>query len=94
MKRIEFSVVGFKFNDSNPNVLMECDTIELIPEPENPFDPNAVKVIVDGKKSGHIASKYCKRILNILQEHIDFSIGVMDIYPASARCELYLDDNQ
>lgn len=35
---------------------VECDCIaELVPEPENPHDSNAVKVVIDGSKVGHLS---------------------------------------
>lgn len=41
---------------------------ELIPEPDNPYDPNAVKVIVDGEHVGYIKKGSCSRILKLLRE--------------------------
>ena len=53
--------------------------IELIPEPDNPYDPNAVKVIVDNIHVGYIKSGSCRHILNLLKEDriikIDCEIG-------------------
>lgn len=40
---------------------------ELIPEPDNPYDPNAVKVIVDNTLVGYIKAGSCKHILNIIK---------------------------
>jgi len=44
-----------------------CKT-ELIPEPDNPYDPNAVKVIVDGEHVGYIKRGSCSRVLKLLRE--------------------------
>lgn len=41
---------------------------ELIPEPDNPYDPNAVKVIVDGEHVGYIKKGSCSHILKLLRE--------------------------
>lgn len=41
---------------------------ELIPEPENPHDPNAIKVLVDGVHVGYIKAGSCAHILKLLQE--------------------------
>ena len=53
--------------------------VQLIPEPENPHDPNAVKVIVDGEHVGYIKTGSCKHILKLLQENrilkIDCEMG-------------------
>lgn len=52
---------------------------ELVPEPDNPYDPNAVKVVVDNNHVGYIKSGSCKHILNLLKENrigkIDCEIG-------------------
>lgn len=42
---------------------------ELIPEPDNPYDKNAVKVIVDGEHIGYIKEGSCSHVLRILREH-------------------------
>lgn len=41
---------------------------ELIPEPDNPYDPNAVKVIVDCEHVGYIKKGSCSHILKLLRE--------------------------
>ena len=53
--------------------------IELVPEPDNPYDPNAVKVIVDDILVGYIKAGSCSHILKVLKEDkivkIDCEIG-------------------
>lgn len=53
--------------------------VKLEPEPDNPYDPNAVKVLIDDLHVGHIKAGSCKHILNIINqnriEKIDFEIG-------------------
>jgi hypothetical protein len=51
---------------------VECECIaELIPEPENPHDPNAIKVLIDGLQVGHLsrqnAIKHGPRIRAMLE---------------------------
>lgn len=41
---------------------------ELIPEPENPEDPKAIKVVVDGAHIGYIKKGSCARIHKLLRE--------------------------
>lgn len=43
--------------------------VELVPEPTNEQDPNAVKVVIDGVHVGYIKAGSCKRILNLLNEN-------------------------
>lgn len=36
---------------------------ELVPEPDNPYDPNAIKVVVDGQHVAYIKSRSCSALL-------------------------------
>lgn len=42
---------------------------ELVPEPENPEDPKAIKVLVDGVHVGYIKAGSCAHIHRLLQEN-------------------------
>ena len=42
---------------------------ELVPEPENPHDPKAIKVLVDGLHVGYIKAGSCGHIHKLLQEN-------------------------
>lgn len=44
------------------------DTCELIPEPENPEDPKAIKVVADGVHIGYIKKGSCAHIHKLLRE--------------------------
>lgn len=52
--------------------------VELIPEPENPQDPRAIRVVVDGVHIGYIKSGSCAHIRKLL------SAGMI----ASIKCEI------
>ena len=41
---------------------------ELVPEPDNPHDPNAVKVMVDGVHIGYIKAVSCEHVLQLLAD--------------------------
>lgn len=41
---------------------------ELVPEPENPNDPNAIKVLVDGVHVGYIKAGSCAHLLKVIRE--------------------------
>lgn len=45
------------------------DTAELVPEPENPYDPNAIKVVVAGQHIGYIKSGSCAHLLKIIKQN-------------------------
>lgn len=42
---------------------------ELVPEPDNPHDPNAIKVIVDDLLVGYIKAGSCRHVLKLLREN-------------------------
>jgi hypothetical protein len=42
--------------------------VELTPEPDNPYDPNAIKVIVDGKHVAYIKKDSCAHLLKVIRE--------------------------
>lgn len=42
---------------------------ELVPEPENPHDPKAIKVLVDGQHIGYIKAGSCAHIHRLLREN-------------------------
>lgn len=41
---------------------------ELLPDPTNPHDPNAIKVLIDGEHVGYIKAGSCNAILKLLNE--------------------------
>lgn len=42
------------------------DSVELIPEPDNPYDKNAVAVYADGKMIAHIKRGSCSQVKNLI----------------------------
>lgn len=42
--------------------------VELVPEPENPYDKNAIKVVIDGEHVGYIKAGSCSHLLKVLNE--------------------------
>lgn len=66
--------------DSSKSELVDCgligervykyifhpQSVELQPEPDNPNDPNAVKVIVDGEHVGYVKAGSCAHIKKVL----------------------------
>lgn len=50
---------------------------ELVPEPDNPHDPNAIKVVVDGEHVGYIKRGSCAHLLKVIHEGRLGRIGCM-----------------
>lgn len=42
---------------------------EIVPEPDNPYDKNAIKVLADGVQIGHIKAGSCSHLLNVIKEN-------------------------
>ena len=42
--------------------------VELVPEPDNPHDPKAIKVMVDGQHVGYIKKGSCAHLLKVIKE--------------------------
>ena len=48
------------------NYVFSPSNVELAEEPDNKYDPNAVKVIIDGVHIGYIKKGSCSRIKNLI----------------------------
>lgn len=68
--------------------------VELVPEPDNTYDPNAIKVIVDGEHIGYIKSGSCAHLLKVINNN---KLGKMscDMYGGNYIClsSEYDEDN-
>lgn len=42
--------------------------LELQPEPDNPYDPNAIQVLIDDKLVGYIKKGSCRHLLNVMDQ--------------------------
>lgn len=49
--------------------------VELVPEPDNAYDPNAIKVMVNDTHVGYIKSGSCAHLLKCIREHRIVKIG-------------------
>jgi len=54
MAKFETNVAGVTFYDVDFSSISPSSKVEIVPEPENPHDSNALKVIIDGKHVGYI----------------------------------------
>lgn len=63
--------------------------VELVPEPDNPYDPNAVKVICDGQHIGYIKAGSCSHILRLLREDL---IKAIEAEVAAGPYKILLED--
>lgn len=67
--------------------------VTLIPEPDNPEDPNAIKVFVDEEHIGYIKRGSCSHVRKLLDNHAIQSIGCEITYgPYKHISEEYDED--
>ncbi len=64
---------------------------ELVPEPDNEYDPNAVAVLANGIKVGHVKKGSCTRVKNLLKSP-DF-VGIEIEITGGKYKAIYEDDN-
>jgi len=77
----DFAVRGITF-DNRQQIIAELEEnmlLELSPEPENPYDPNAVAILFEGEKIGYIPREYSAYISSLLQQGIKLYITVLRI---------------
>lgn len=67
-EQYSFNVAGLSYREENTKGLEPFTdlSVQLIPEPENVYDPNAIKVIVEGKHIGYVPADKCLEVKEIL----------------------------
>lgn len=75
--------------DKNPSDIK----IELVREPENKYDMNAIKVLANDKQIGYIGKEYATIIAPLLDEFEEFSATVKGIgeYKNRPYCEITIN---
>ena len=84
-KKFKFNVAGLSYrSDDIPNKWFhkpdaDCDGLsaELIPEPDNKHDKNAIKVIVSGIHVGYVPRNLTANVKNIMDK---FNVYEIDAY--------------
>jgi len=73
-KAFYFNVVGVTFRKTDLRQLIEMEVpeknmaVSLVPEPDNPFDANAIKVVVNNLHVGFVPKEYQEHINELLAE--------------------------
>lgn len=68
---IEYGMVGERIY-RNYTLL---PAIDLVPEPDNPHDPNAIKVVCQGVHIGYVPREFVDKVRDIYQTHNDAAAG-------------------
>lgn len=61
-------VDAFRSDENIYKYLFKIDGVQLVPEPDNPHDPNAIKVIADSVCIGYVPSKSTKKVKLLLDK--------------------------
>ena len=80
-ERYKFKVAGLSHYCENYRGVIDPEgrlTVDLIPEPDNPHDPNAIRVYMNGKHIGYVPKEKTAKVRKFLSK----------IYEISAEVEL------
>ena len=105
IQNVDLKVVGVTFKNEDTgekrsdiirelmNKNQEEISIELVREPENRYDMNAVKVLADSRQIGYIGKEYASIIAPMLDEYEEFDIKVKGIgeYKNRPYCEITIN---
>ena len=98
---IEFKVVGVSFdNDNGINrqvllaTLKKTDGIQLVREPRNLFDTNAVKVMSGEMQLGYVGKQYVTILAPMIDQGRKFmaTISELDKYKGTYYCKIKVDE--
>ena len=68
-------------------------SIELVREPDNRFDMNAIKVLADSRQIGYVGKEYASIIAPLMDEYEEFDVKVKGIgeYKNRPYCEITIN---
>lgn len=90
-KKYSFDIVGLPYyREEQAQVKIDKHTvIEVVEEPENEYDKNAIRVEMNGHKVGHVPARQCKLVKGVIRNasitSISTSVSVSDGEWISAR---------
>ena len=105
IQNVDLKVVGVTFKNEDTgekradiirelmNKKQDNIKIELVREPENKYDMNAIKVLADCKQIGYIGKEYASIIAPLLDEYEEFDVRVKGIgeYKNRPYCEITIN---
>lgn len=82
--------IASKYGD---NVSIDNINVELVREPENRFDVNAIKVLINDKQIGYIGKEYAKILAPMMDSFEQFDAKVVGIgeYKNRPFCEIRIN---
>lgn len=105
IQNVDLKVVGVTFTNEGTgekradiirelmNKKPEDIKIELVREPENKYDMNAIKVLADDRQIGYLGKEYASIIAPLLDEYEEFDVRVKGIgeYKNRPYCEVTIN---
>lgn len=87
---LEFYVAGVQFRPEGATTiknLEEGDELDLVPEPTNKYDPNAIQIVADGKHIGYVPRKFSAEVAAMLEVG---TVGcfISEINPSAKQWEM------
>lgn len=77
------NVAGSQFKDLTPVLPIIPDTpIQLQHEPDNRYDPNAIKVILAGTHIGYIPKQWCDTVKDTITAHPNVEAKIHEYDPS------------
>lgn len=98
---IEFKVVGVTFdNDNGINrqvilaTMKDTDPVQLVREPSNKFDHNAVKVMSGDMHMGYVGKQYVTILAPMMDQGRQFNASIVELdkYKNSYYCKIKVDE--
>ena len=105
IQNVDLKVVGVTFTNEDTGEkradiireMMEKNPqdikVQLVREPENKFDTNAIKVLADDKQIGYIGKEYATIIAPLMDEYEEFDVKVKGVgeYKNRPYCEITIN---
>ena len=86
VKDWEFYVAGIKFHGLHTVIydMNAGDKLDLVPEPSNPHDPNAIKIKYNGVMLGYVPRKYSQEIAPWINPEANCTCTVIETDPGAS----------
>ena len=85
-----FQAVGFPYRNLSPQIMFQQDAkITLKEEPDNPHDPNAIAVILNGDLVAYVRREDCARVKAFLNSHQETQVKPVVLFERSVKCRLF-----
>jgi len=99
---IDFKVVGVTFDDEATGLnrqiflasMKTTDHVELVREPQNPHDTNAVAVVCNGNKIGYVGRQYVQILAPMMDQGREFQASIMEVdkYKNTYYCKIMVNE--